>query len=72
MKAVRFDAYGGPDVLYVADVEEPHAGPGQIRVAVRAAGVNGMDRKIRAGYLAETVPMSRPPRCAYRAYSSIL
>ena len=34
MKAVQFSEYGGPDVLRVADVEEPHAGAGQIRVAV--------------------------------------
>ncbi|MCW2524849.1 MAG: NADPH:quinone reductase, partial [Frankiales bacterium] len=40
MKAVRFDRIGDPDVLYVAEVAEPHAGPGQVRVAVRGAGVN--------------------------------
>jgi NADPH:quinone reductase-like Zn-dependent oxidoreductase len=49
MKAVRFDEFGGPEVLHVEDVEEPHAGPGQIRVAVRAAGVNPIDWKIRSG-----------------------
>ena len=38
MKAVQFSEYGEPDVLHVAEVEEPHAGPGQIRIAVRAAG----------------------------------
>ena len=43
MKAVQFSEYGDPDVLRVADVEEPHAGPGQIRIAVRAASVNAID-----------------------------
>ncbi len=50
MKAVQFSEYGGPEVLQVVDVDEPHAGPGQVRIAVRAAGVNLSDlMKIRAG-----------------------
>jgi NADPH:quinone reductase-like Zn-dependent oxidoreductase len=40
MKAVQFSEYGGPEVLQVVDADEPHAGPGQVRIAVRAAGVN--------------------------------
>lgn len=49
MKAVQFSEYGGPEVLHVVDVDEPHAGPGQVRIAVRAAGVNPSDWKRRAG-----------------------
>jgi len=50
MKAVQFNEYGGPEVLRVVEVDEPHAGPGQVRIAVRAAGVNASDwMKIRAG-----------------------
>lgn len=50
MKAVQFSAYGGPEILRVVDVDEPHAGPGQVRLAVRAAGVNLSDLlKIRLG-----------------------
>jgi NADPH:quinone reductase-like Zn-dependent oxidoreductase len=50
MRAVQFNQYGGPEVLQVVDVDEPHAGPGQVRIAVRAAGVNLSDlMKIRAG-----------------------
>lgn len=50
MKAVQFNEYGGPEVLQVVDVDEPHAGPGQVRIAVRAAGVNPSDLlKVRAG-----------------------
>lgn len=50
MKAVQFSAYGGPEVLQGVEVEEPHASPGQVRIAVRAAGVNLSDlMKIRAG-----------------------
>ncbi len=59
MKAVQFTSYGGPEVLELVDVDEPHAGPGEIRIAVRAAGVNGIDWKIRAG---EMTDQSAPPR----------
>ncbi|MDQ6659100.1 MAG: NADP-dependent oxidoreductase [Actinomycetota bacterium] len=60
MKAVQFAEYGGPEVLQVVEVQEPHAGPGQVRVAVRAAGVNPMDWKIRAGYMKDRQPIPLP------------
>lgn len=60
MKAVQFAEYGGPDVLRVVEVDEPHAGAGQVRIAVRAAGVNGIDWKIRAGYMREFMPLALP------------
>ncbi len=49
MKAIEFNQYGGPDVLHVVDVEAPHAGPGEVRIKVRAAGVNPSDWKRREG-----------------------
>jgi NADPH:quinone reductase-like Zn-dependent oxidoreductase len=50
MLAVQFSEYGGPEVLQVVDVDEPHAGRGQVRIAVRASGVNPSDvMKVRAG-----------------------
>ena len=57
-RAVRFTRYGGPEVLEVVEVDEPHAGAGQVRVAVRAAGVNPFDAKVRRG----TVPNLSVPR----------
>lgn len=60
MKAVQFSEYGDPDVLRVAEVEEPHAGPGQIRVAVEAAGVNPFDWKIRSGAMQQAMPLKLP------------
>ncbi|MFR9801801.1 NADP-dependent oxidoreductase [Pseudonocardia sp. RS010] len=42
-RAVLREEFGGPEVLQVREVPEPHAGPGEIRVAVRAAGLNPMD-----------------------------
>lgn len=49
MKAVQFDAFGGPEVLHLVEIAPPHAGPGQVRIAVRAVGVNPSDWKRRAG-----------------------
>jgi NADPH:quinone reductase-like Zn-dependent oxidoreductase len=49
MKAVRFSEYGGPEVVHVVEVDAPHAGPGQVRIAVRNAGVNPSDWKRREG-----------------------
>jgi NADPH:quinone reductase-like Zn-dependent oxidoreductase len=42
MKAAQFASYGGPEVLRFVEVSQPHAGPGQVRIAVRAAGGNGL------------------------------
>lgn len=60
MKAVKFNEYGGTDVLRVVEVEAPHAGPGQVRIAVRAAGVNPIDWKLRAGYVRDFMPLTFP------------
>jgi NADPH:quinone reductase-like Zn-dependent oxidoreductase len=60
MKAVQFAEYGDPDVLQVANVDEPHAGPGQIRLRVRAAGVNPVDWKIRSGMMAQDKTLASP------------
>ncbi|MEC3979208.1 NADP-dependent oxidoreductase [Amycolatopsis sp. H20-H5] len=50
MKAVVFTESGGPEVLRVMDLEDPHAGPGEVRVRVRAAGVQPFDAAVRAGW----------------------
>jgi NADPH:quinone reductase-like Zn-dependent oxidoreductase len=49
MRALQFKSYGGPEVLEWAEAPEPHAGPGQVRIAVRAAGVNPIDWKRLSG-----------------------
>src|SRR4051812_31616943 len=49
MKALTYDEYGDLDVLHVANVPEPHAGPGQIRVRVSAASINPIDWKMVTG-----------------------
>ncbi|MEU1910285.1 NADP-dependent oxidoreductase [Streptomyces hygroscopicus] len=60
MKKVSFAEFGGPDVLRLIDAEEPHAGPGQIRIAVRAAGVNPVDWRIREGQVLGAHPTVLP------------
>jgi NADPH:quinone reductase-like Zn-dependent oxidoreductase len=42
-RAVQFESFGGPEDLTVREIPAPHAGPGQIRVRVTAAGLNPMD-----------------------------
>lgn len=42
-RAVMYETFGGPEVLEVREVPEPHAGPGEVRVRVAAAGLNPMD-----------------------------
>jgi NADPH:quinone reductase-like Zn-dependent oxidoreductase len=60
MKAVRFDEYGGVDVLEVRDVEDPVAGPRRVLVAVKAAGINPGEISIREGRLHERWPATFP------------
>ncbi|MGW4933429.1 NADP-dependent oxidoreductase [Streptomyces sp. NPDC004166] len=60
MKKVIFADFGGPDVLRLIDAEEPHAGPGQVRIAVRAAGVNPVDWRIREGQVLGAHPIELP------------
>ncbi len=60
MHAVRFDQYGGIDVLCVAEVERPVPGPGQVLVAVKAAGINPGEAGIRSGALHALWPATFP------------
>jgi NADPH:quinone reductase-like Zn-dependent oxidoreductase len=57
---VRFDRYGGLEVLEVRDVERPAPGPGEVLVAVRAAGINPGEIAIREGWLDDRWPATFP------------
>ncbi|MFD9964109.1 NADP-dependent oxidoreductase [Amycolatopsis sp. NPDC058986] len=59
-QAVRFDGYGGIDVLRVEDVPRPVPGAGQVLVEVRAAGINPGEAYIREGVFAEQWPATFP------------
>ncbi|MFF4229188.1 NADP-dependent oxidoreductase [Streptomyces sp. NPDC001820] len=60
MEAIVFEEFGGPEVLHLAEAEEPHAGHGQVRVRVKTAGVNPVDYKIRHGWMQEVFPTPLP------------
>jgi NADPH:quinone reductase-like Zn-dependent oxidoreductase len=55
--ALQFSEYGDPEVLGVGEASEPHAGPGQIRIVVRAASVNAADWKFVSGMYARGKPL---------------
>ncbi len=59
-QAVRFDQYGGPDVLYVVDVESREPNAGEVVVRVKAAGTNPGEAAIREGLLHERWPATFP------------
>ncbi|HVE48036.1 MAG TPA: NAD(P)-dependent alcohol dehydrogenase [Casimicrobiaceae bacterium] len=62
MRAVRYARFGRSDVLEVVEVDKPVPAAGELLVEVRAASLNPLDWKIRAGHL-RLVPMfKRPPR----------
>lgn len=59
-RAVRFDRYGGREVLYVADIDMPSPGEGEVLVEVRAAGINPGEAGIRVGAMHEMFPATFP------------
>ena len=59
-RAVRFERWGGPDVLHVVDVPSPAPGAGEVRVTVRAAGVTAAESAAREGALAQLYPTAFP------------
>ncbi|WIY01408.1 NADP-dependent oxidoreductase [Amycolatopsis mongoliensis] len=61
MFAARFERFGPPGVLSVGELPEPHAGPGEVRVRVRAAGVSPVDLAIRAGKSRSPVALPHIP-----------
>lgn len=59
-RAVKFDRYGGIDVLHVEEVALPEPGKGQVLVRVRAAGINPGEAAIREGLFSKQWPASFP------------
>lgn len=59
MQAARIHEHGGPEVIRVEDVPEPHAGPGEVLVRVTAASINHLDLWVRRGMPGFAVPFPR-------------
>ncbi|ORV10738.1 NADP-dependent oxidoreductase [Mycobacterium celatum] len=59
-RAVRFDRYGGRGVLYVAEIDMPSPGEGEVLVEVMAAGINPGEAGIRSGAMHEMFPATFP------------
>lgn len=59
-RAVLIRAYGGAAAAEIAEITRPAAGEGQVLVRVRAAGVNGIDWKVREGFVREAFPLQLP------------
>ncbi len=60
MRALQYTSYGDADVLDWAEAPDPHAGPGEIRIAVRAASVNPIDWKTVGGMMSGGQPLAGP------------
>jgi NADPH:quinone reductase-like Zn-dependent oxidoreductase len=67
MRALQYNTYGGPEVLEWAEAPEPHAGPGQLRITVRAASVNPIDWKALTGMLSGGEPLAGTGYLGYDA-----
>src|ERR1700678_4615188 len=59
-RAVRFNQYGGLEVLQVVEVDRPTPGPGKVLVRIKAAGINPGEASIRKGLFAERWPSTFP------------
>ena len=62
MRALRYSRYGSPDVLEVVETDTPQPAAGELAVRVRAASLNPVDGKIRAGHLRLLPFFESPPR----------
>jgi NADPH:quinone reductase-like Zn-dependent oxidoreductase len=60
MKAIRIHEYGGPEVLRYEDAPRPEPASGEVQVRVRAAAVNPVDWKVRAGHAKRVLHYSMP------------
>ena len=72
MKAVLFDKHGGPEVLHLADVPDPVAGPGEVVVDIHAASVNAADYKVRLGGGAYSSSGVKFPHILGRDFSGVV
>jgi NADPH:quinone reductase-like Zn-dependent oxidoreductase len=61
MKVIGVTQFGGPQALAIHEVPEPHAGPGQVRIKVRAVAVSPTDTVVRSGGNPKVAEEKKPP-----------
>jgi NADPH:quinone reductase-like Zn-dependent oxidoreductase len=64
MKAIQFSEFGGPEVLELVELPDPTPAAGQIRIRVRAVGINPIDSKIRSGAMGGDLPRRTGVECS--------
>lgn len=70
-KAVVFSTYGAAEVLHTVELDPPQPGPGQVRVSVRAAGVQPFDALFRSGEARQWVPAAFP-QCLGNEFAGVI
>jgi NADPH:quinone reductase-like Zn-dependent oxidoreductase len=60
MKAIRIHQYGGPEVLAQVEMQRPTPGANEVLIKVKAASVNPIDWKVRAGHMKDIFPLTFP------------
>ena len=60
IRALVLNEYGGPAAVKILSIESPTPAEGQVLVRVHAAGVNGLDWKVREGYVRDAFPLQLP------------
>lgn len=60
VRALLINHYGGPEATQLSTIPQPQVGPGQVLVRVGAAGLNGLDWKVREGYVRNAFPLQLP------------
>src|SRR6266850_81770 len=60
MRAIRIHQYGGPEVLAQVEMQRPTPGANEVLIKVKAASVNPLDWKLRAGHMKDFLPLTLP------------
>lgn len=60
VRALLINNYGGSDAAQISTIPQPQAGSGQVLVRAMAAGLNGLDWKVREGYVRDAFPLQLP------------
>jgi len=71
MRAAAFTEPGPPDVLRLLEMPTPTAGPGEVRVRVRTAGVQPFDAALRAGWTPPYLSADRWPRIPGNEFAGV-